>query len=71
MDKFAAEPTVATTEERQGTSLNAGDAKLAWGEPASWKALWRAESLRQHLERPIGERLRHALSLVLRRSDCE
>jgi hypothetical protein len=35
------------------------------------KAKWRDQALRRHLERPIEERLRAALALVLRRTDRE
>jgi predicted pyridoxine 5'-phosphate oxidase superfamily flavin-nucleotide-binding protein len=51
--------------------VDVGEVRLAWGNPASWKARWRDESLQRHLSRPLGERLRSALSLVLRRSDRE
>jgi hypothetical protein len=56
-------------DERVSRSIDAGEVRLAWGDPASWKARWRDESLRRHLERPLGERLRSALSLVLPRSN--
>ena len=52
-------------------SIDADGVRLAWGDAASWKARWRAESLQRHLNRPLGDRLRSALSLVLRRSDHE
>jgi hypothetical protein len=57
--------------EPTSRSIDAGEVRLAWGDPASWKARWREESLRRHLDRPLGERLRFALSLVLRRPDGE
>lgn len=53
------------TEAPASESIDAGEVRLAWGNPASWKARWRDESLRRHLDRPLGERLRSALSLVL------
>jgi hypothetical protein len=57
--------------EPASKSIDAGEVRLAWGDPASWKARWRDESLRRHLERPLAARLRSALSLVLRRSNGE
>ncbi len=38
---------------------------LLWGNTVEWKAELRDESLRQHLARPIAERLQAALELVL------
>jgi hypothetical protein len=59
----------ARTGDTASRSVEAGDVRLAWGNAASWKARWRDESLQRHLTRPLGERLRSALRLVLRRSD--
>jgi hypothetical protein len=51
------------------TSVEANGVTFAWGTPALWKARWRDESLRRHLELSMRERLRSALGLVLRRSN--
>ena len=51
--------------EPAGKLVNAGEIDLAWGRAAEWKAYLRDESLRRHLDRPLGDRLRSALSLVL------
>jgi hypothetical protein len=67
MEKHATELKPAAGET-QGESLDAGGVRLAWGDPTRWKAQWREESLRQHLNLPVGERLRRALSLLLKRS---
>jgi hypothetical protein len=37
---------------------------LVWGNASRWKASLREESERRHLDLPIAERLRRALSLV-------
>ena len=55
----------------EGTCVDTGSVKLAWGSSAQWKARWRDEALVAHLARPVGERLQNALSLVIRRSDRE
>ena len=51
--------------------VDIGDVTLVWGNASEAKAALRDESLRRHLERPIGERLRIALSMVLPRRDRE
>ncbi|MGH2726409.1 MAG: hypothetical protein ACRDKS_05475 [Actinomycetota bacterium] len=56
-----------SSEGSPDRSIEAGEARLAWGNPAMWKSRWREESLRRYRERPLAERLRAALSLVLRR----
>ena len=71
MKSAVGEPKVRRTDEPASRSIDTDGVRLAWGNPASWKARWRDESLRRHLNRPLGERLRSALSLVLRRSDGE
>ena len=71
MERSVGKPNRRQTDEPASKSIDAGEVKLAWGNPASWKARWRDESLQRHLNRPLGERLRSALSLVLRRSDRE
>jgi hypothetical protein len=55
-------------DESAGRSMEVEEARLAWGNPTSWKARWRDESLQRHLQLPLGARLRAALSLVRRRS---
>ena len=57
--------TVRRTDEPADRSIDTDGARLAWGNPASWKARWRDESLRRRLNRPLGQRLRSALALVL------
>jgi hypothetical protein len=47
--------------------IDVGNVTLVWGDRSRWKAELRDESLRRHLARPIAERLRAALSLVLPR----
>lgn len=42
------------------------DAEFFWGDPAAIKAELRAEDLRAHLARPLGERLLAALAMVTR-----
>ncbi len=69
MEKLATEPNPAASDETEGDSLDIGDVRLAWGNPTRWKARWREESLQKHLDLPVGERLRRALSLLIRRSD--
>jgi len=63
------EPNARPADESTTRSIEADELRLAWGNPARWKARWREESLRRHLNQPLGERLRSALALVLRRSD--
>ncbi len=69
MDKQATKSTSTLSTEASGASQDAGDVRLAWGSAVHWKARWRDESLAVHLERPIGERLRLALSMVLKRTE--
>jgi hypothetical protein len=71
MQSSVDEPEGERGDEPTSRSIEAGGVRLAWGNPASWKARWRDESLRRHLKRPVGERLRAALSLVVGRSDRE
>jgi hypothetical protein len=59
------------SEPPAGKAVKAGELELAWGNAADWKAHWREEALRRHLERPIAERLRAALELVLPRTTDE
>lgn len=54
-------------ETKQARRVDVGDVTLVWGDAARGKAALRSESLEQHLERPLAERLRVALSLVLPR----
>jgi hypothetical protein len=68
VERFAGRLEGARNGESPGEQVEAGNVRLAWGTPAGWKARWRDESLRRHLDRTLGERLRCALSLVLRRS---
>lgn len=49
--------------------VDVGDVTLVWGDASRGKAELRSESVRKHLELPIAERLRIALSLVLPRRD--
>lgn len=44
--------------------MEVGGVTLLWGDRTRWKARLRDESLRRHLERPIGERLAAAAALV-------
>lgn len=62
------EPALAV-EAAVSRRVDAGEVTLAWGVPARWKAVLRDESLRAHLELPVGERLRAALLLVQPRKD--
>jgi hypothetical protein len=52
-----------------GEVVEVGSVKVAWGDAAQWKAQWRGESARRHLELPLDERLRSALALVIQRTD--
>jgi len=64
--------TVETDPERTKDAeqrIDTGDVTLVWGGRARWKARLREESRARHLERPIGERLRSALGLVLPRRE--
>jgi len=65
MKSAAYDATVRRTDEPADRSIDADGVRLAWGNPASWKARWRDESLRRRLNRPLGQRLRSALALVL------
>lgn len=49
--------------------IDVGDVTLVWGAGSRWKARLREESRERHLERPVGERLRAALELVMPRRD--
>jgi hypothetical protein len=51
--------------------VDVGGVTLVWGERSRWKATFRDESLKRHLERPVAERLRAAFSLVLPRRPDE
>ena len=51
--------------------IDVGDVTLIWGDAATAKSALREESLQRHLARPIGERLRLALAMVLPRQDRE
>jgi hypothetical protein len=68
MNRAVDEAGARRLDEPASQSIEAGGVRLAWGNPATWKARWRDESLRRHLNRPLAERLRSALALVLRRS---
>jgi hypothetical protein len=54
--------------EPPGDAVDVEGWTLAWGNSTAWKAHWRKERIRRHVERPLAERLRAALSLVLPRS---
>lgn len=45
--------------------IDVGDVTLVWGDKTRWKARLRDEAWRQHLARPLEQRLRAALALVL------
>jgi hypothetical protein len=51
-----------------GRRVDAGGVTLAWGDPTEWKAALRDESQQRHRAKPIGERLRAALALVVPRA---
>jgi hypothetical protein len=49
--------------------VDVGDVTLTWGDATRWKARLRDESTQRHVDLPIGERLRAALSMVIPRRD--
>ncbi len=51
----------------QVVELKVADVRLGWGNPTVLKARWRQDSLREHLERPVAERLLKAFSMLQKR----
>ena len=49
----------------QSRRVDLGDVTLVWGDRTEWKARLRDERLREHLARPLTERLLAALDLVI------